>query len=693
MRAREETILNLIGGLDKCFIIPPFQRNYEWSHEQCDELFDDIITAYKTKKTHYLGNVIYYSGENGGAAYSEFILVDGQQRVTTILLLLCAIRDVAEDEAIKQSINIRYLKNDTNMENYRIRLKQTSYDSDDFISVIDGKVNEAHQDSNIVKNYKRFVELLNKCDIEPKIIYDTITKLEVVDVNLQISNDLNAVQTIFEKINSTGKKLTSADLIRNYLLLANSSKEQEDLYKNYWIPIETNVKNENISRFARDYLIMNVFDDVPDDAIYKMFKEHFNETSATHTEILDSLRHFSTFFQWIKFECSPSEKVNKELSYLNLLRTDDLYSLYMYLFDRLFNTNTPELLKILRLLVDFMIRYRIVAPSGGGGALRSVVNQLLEKLNSEEITLSYETILFELSNSSAVSGRFPDDMEFKEALMKSVNTNYARALLLRIEDYETKNISVPLKEVTVEHLMPQKLSSWWIDNLGGKEQADRIYDTYLNCIGNLTPMSLGYNSVNSNKPWNLKLNQIKDVQFNITSQISRYEKWTENEIKQRNQDISDRACSAITSPLKRTRPYQTKTVSEEFSAGLYSLSDISTPMSGTNVRQILFESKVISVASWKNFFTTICELAFDYDNNLMSEIAKNNSIHKSTSKKNYPEKDPIISVSKDKLVDPIEIKNSGVFVESCLSSDRARVYAKELLDIYGITDAFQIEVE
>ena len=116
-------------------------------------------------------------------------------------------------------------------------------------------------------------------------------------------------------------------------------------------------------------------------------------------------------------------------------------------------------------------------------------------------------------------------------------------------------------------------------------------------------------------------------------------------------------------------------------------------MSGTNVRQILFESKVISVVSWKNFFTTICELAFDYDNNLMSEIAKNNSIHKSTSKKNYPEKDPIISVSKDKLVDPIEIKNSGVFVESCLSSDRARVYAKELLDIYGITDAFQIEVE
>ena len=112
-----------------------------------------------------------------------------------------------------------------------------------------------------------------------------------------------------------------------------------------------------------------------------------------------------------------------------------------------------------------MLRYRIVSPSGGGGALRAVIHQLLEKLNSEEIQLSYDNILFELSNSSTITGRYPDDKEFKEALMYSNNLNYryARVVLLKIEESERKNIKVAAKNVTIEHLMPQKLSEWWID--------------------------------------------------------------------------------------------------------------------------------------------------------------------------------------------------------------------------------------
>ena len=113
LRATETNVLNFIGGLDKVFIIPPFQRNYEWNFEQCDELFMDIINSYKRQKTHYLGNVVYYVGRNNGASYSEFILVDGQQRVTTILLLLCALRDSISDSNMFESVNKRYLINDT----------------------------------------------------------------------------------------------------------------------------------------------------------------------------------------------------------------------------------------------------------------------------------------------------------------------------------------------------------------------------------------------------------------------------------------------------------------------------------------------------------------------------------------------------------------------------------------------------
>ena len=693
MRAQEQTVWSIIGGLDKCFIIPPFQRNYEWTFEQCDELFYDIVNAFETGKTHYLGNVVYYVGKNNGASYNEFILVDGQQRITTILLLLCAIRDLTDDENIEKSINTRYLKNDSGSEQFRIRLKQTSYDSKSFIAVIDRNIDNASSDSNIVKNYNHFKDLLKECTISLKDIYETIPKLEVVDVNLQIENDLNAVQTVFEKINSTGKQLSSADLIRNYLLISDSSQEQEKLYQDYWVKIEQTVKNDNISRFARDYLIMNIFEDVPEGNIYKMFKNHYNETQATHIDILSELKKYSDYFAWLKFENSPNNSVNRIITFLNFLRTDDLYPLYLYLFDNLYNSNIIELKRILELFIDFMLRYRIVAPSGGGGALRSVVHQLLEKLNSEEIELKYDSILFELSNSSAISGRFPSDEEFKEALMKSVNVNYARSLLVRMEEIETKNISVPLREITTEHLMPQKLTDWWINNLGGKDEAERIYDRYLNCIGNLTPMSAGYNSSNSNKKWDDKLVHIKNVQFAITSEIASFDKWTEEEIKKRNEEISNRACATITAPLVRTRKYQTKNASEEFVPGLYPVSDVTTPMSNTNVTEILFENTVIKVSSWKEFFKTICEIAYDFDSLLFRTISDSNQIHKATSNRNYPEKDPIITDNKDLLVGPRAVSDSSIYIEGCLSSSRARIYAKQLLDIYGITDDFQINVE
>ena len=339
-----------------------------------------------------------------------------------------------------------------------------------------------------------------------------------------------------------------------------------------------------------------------------------------------------------------------------------------------------------------MLRYRIVAPAGGGGALRSVVHQILDKINSEEISLTYDDILFELSNSSAISGRFPDDEEFTESLTTFVNTQYARVLLLQIEEFETKNVAIPLKEVTVEHLMPQKMTDWWKQNLGGEENAIKVHEKYLNCIGNLTPMSAGYNSVNSNRAWHEKLPQIKNVQFAITSEIGDTPKWTEDEIMQRNKDIAKRACAATISPLPRTRQIKQRSVSSEFVPGLYPISDTSTPMNNTDVTEILFDDKVIKVSTWKEFLKTICSIAYDFDENLFEKIVSENHIHKATSKKNYPSKDPIISRDENLLVTAKEIENTPYFVEGTISSSRARFYAKQLLDIYEITDAFQINV-
>ena len=689
MKAIGTSILNLVGGLDKVFIIPPFQRNYDWSYEQCDELFDDIVKAYKTNTAHYLGNIVYYMGKKSGASFNELILVDGQQRITTILLLLCAIRDYSKQESLK--INSRYLKNDTDIEKFRIRLKQTSYDYASFAAVIDGRnLQEVDRKSNVIQNYKRFIELIKNSDIEPKDIYDTIQKLEVVDVNLEISDDLEKVQTVFEKINSTGRKLQPSDLIRNYLLLATTSAEQEDLYNNYWTKLEQQLGNDNISKFAKFYLITKLYEDVQNDNIYKSFKEYFDKNNSPHIEILNDMLKYSEFYSWIITENCPDEKLNITIEILNLIKTDDLYPLYFILFEKLYNNNIDELRKIMNLISDFMLRYRIVSPSGGGGALRSSIYGLVEKIVGDIVKPSYDSILFELSNSHTPASRFPSNEEFKNQLKNSVNTVYARALLYKMELIEKSNIPVKLNKITIEHLMPQTRTKWWIDYLGGDEETERIYNSYLNCIGNLALISGSYNSKNSNRPWNEKIENLKDVQFIITSSTASNSTWKEQDIINRNEDISERACNEIIGPLKREREYESREATSEFETGIYSLSDIVTPMSGTTLENLIYEGKEYNVKKWRELLPTVCEILYDIDSNTLNTATIDNTIHKATSKQRYNEKDPILCSVPNYLVDPIKLKNANIYVEGCISSDRTRYYVKQILDLYGLTDRFQI---
>lgn len=690
MKASETSVLNFIGGLDKVFIIPPFQRNYEWSNNQCEELFSDIENAFKKQKTHYLGNIVYYFGDNNGAEFQELILVDGQQRISTIVLLLCALRDCEKDAEFQSKITTRYLKNDTSIDKFRIRLKQTSYDYQSFLSVIE-KTPIKDENNNIIKNYKCFLRLLNETTISLVDIYNTIQKLEIVGVNLQIENDLETVQTIFEKINSTGKPLSAADLMRNYLLISKSPTEQQRLYDNYWVNIETTVGNEFISRLAKNYLVIKTYDDVANEEIYSIFKEYFSNANVSHEKILQELEIYSKYFNWMRNFNTPNKQLNKHIQELNALKTEDVYPLYLYLMNKLYDTSEKELVKIFKLLSDFLLRYRIVAPSGGGGALRAVIQKLIEKMDNDEITASYDTLYFELSNSNTKAGRYPDDNDFYSALTQSrkYNHTYGKVLLRKIEEAETKNIGVPLEDITVEHFMPQTPNQWWYDNFDGKEKTYLIYEKYLNCIGNLGIMSQGYNASNSNKPWPDKLQFIQHVQFNLTKEVATNSDWKEKQIIFRNNDLAKRACTAILKPLERTKPLMTV----ECENGLYPASDTTTNMSGSYVKDVLYKNKSLGITSWRYYFNAICKITSELDFEKFRSIVADNIIHKSQSKYRKNIKDPIISMDKTLLVEPKKIGNTDIYSEGSLSSERARVYAKQLLDIFKITDDIQILVE
>ena len=529
-----------------------------------------------------------------------------------------------------------------------------------------------------------------------------------MDVNLDIKDDLESVQTVFEKINSTGKKLEPSDLIRNFLLLSNDIDEQQELYEQYWVKLEETLGSKNVTRFSRDYLITKIFDDVPSDKVYLIFKNHFINSGIEHIGILKDMQKYAEYYSWIlNASCTDDDRNNNEINgyikFLNLLKTDDLYPLYMVLFEKLYIKDRAELKKILNLLCDFMLRYRIVSPSGGGGALRTAIHTLLDKMINNSINITYDELLFELSNSSTPANRFPDNEDFKNTLKNAVNTTYARALLYKMEQVETKNIPVSIDKVTIEHLMPQSLSNWWKDYLVGRdengkideEKINQIYSKYINCIGNLAPISGPYNSQNSNNQWKYKLELLKKIQFSITSEISsnkNYQEWKEENIKIRNENIAERACKDIIGPLPRTRDYESRVATTDFEPGLYDLADLTTPMSGQTPTTIIYNDNNYEISGWYELFGKVCEILNEIDSEKLKDIVVQNKIHKSTSKHNIGIKDPILTYNKEFLISALQVKGTDIYVETSLSSNRARYYTKQLLDMYELTDKFQLYV-
>lgn len=691
MKATETTILKFIGGLYKTFIIPPFQRNYEWTTEQCDELFEDILNAVKSQKPHYLGNIIYYQGENSGAAFSENILIDGQQRVTTILLLLCAIRDITTNEVLKKKIDKHYLQNEDTDDSYRIRLKQTDYDAGCFERLVNGTA-KLDEKGKLATNYNRFKELIKDCGLNPEDLFETIPKLEVVEVNLQI-DELETVQTIFEKINSTGKPLSAADLIRNYLLITNNSKEQNRLYRTYWLKIEKTITTEYISDFVKDYLIMKIYEDVEKDNVYKEFKGYVKNTNLSHEDILKDMNEYAPFYKQILTGDISDKKLAREIQILTYLKAKDMNCLFMYLLKRC-NDENLQSVEIFNLIRCFLTRYRIVSPSAGGGALRHVIHSLVKKLQENQITCDFDSIQFELSNSPTRAGRYPDDEDFKTALMLSnkQNHNYGRAILLAIEEFETKNVPTSFSEVTIEHLMPQTLSEWWTNNLGGKEKAEITYNNYINSIGNLAPLSGPYNSENSNKSWLEKVKIMKDVQFKTTKEVLEKTEWTEAAIQERNKDIAERACKAILAPLPRTRAYTTQKTFDIFIPGTYPISDLDTNMNGSDIKRVSIAGTEIPLESWNQLLVKACEYVLKIDMQKFVQIVKDNLLHKSKKTENSLKYAPIISDNKDYLNSPKKILSTPYFAEGNISCSRARYYTNLLLQQFNLSENSTITV-
>jgi len=692
MRANEKTIKDFIGGYDKVFLIPPFQRNYAWDKKNSQELWDDFEKCTINGTSHYLGNIIYYPSENSGAAYTELILVDGQQRLTTILLLLVAIRDMTNNESLRKDIDDKYLKNSTENEKYRIKLKSITNDNDDFSKIVDGKSDKL-EESNLVSNYRFFCQKVSATTLDHYNFFETIARSEIVDINLQANNNLELVQTVFEKINSTGKPLTSADLIRNLLLSSDSPANQNKLYTDYWMKIEQTLGIDSVPDFVSDYLIIKTtHQSISNKEVYEKFKIYRENSNLSNQEILSDLLNYSEYYKFLIKDSCPNDKISKSIKEINILKASDILPVLLLLLYKMFDENQLELEKIFSLFSDFILRYRLVGDYTGGGALQGTIRQIMNKLNDKTISYNYDDVLKELSNSTTRDGEFPINERFYEKLFtKMFSTDEAKILLSRIEYYNNKDVEIPFEKLTLEHIMPQTLSPKWKSYLGFDEyELMKFHSEYLWNLGNLSLLSGSWNSSLSNRPFEDKNLHYKENQFKITREIvDNYSVWNKNNIEDRAKKLALTAVDATISPLPRTRPYQ-KDRGKAYTPGQYFIFD-DVKTEGAKIKYLIYKNNQIDCKHWYKLFSIVCEISYKENKDRFKKIVEDNLVSKSTKNQNNLdaynlEYDPMITKNKNLLNKPQVITGTKYFCEANLSSLASRNHAIKLIKEMGMDE-------
>lgn len=292
---------DFIGTNKVLFRIPVYQRNYDWSDSNCNRLLDDVYTIIETGEKHFLGTIVFMAAKSGGFALQEYIIIDGQQRLTTLMLILKALSVVAQsvgDECYHE-IEEQYLHNKYCDEEFKVKLKPIKTDNRQFLLLINGKLDEMDEETHIYQNFMLCKERFERwCSrgINPSAVLDALTKLEIVEIVLTKGED--DPQVIFESINSTGLELSNADLIRNYLLM--NADDQERLYEDYWLFIEKTLRNKmdysNLDDFFMQYIVYKTSKPVNSRQLYSSFVKLFKDSGYTQEAILEELKYYARIF-------------------------------------------------------------------------------------------------------------------------------------------------------------------------------------------------------------------------------------------------------------------------------------------------------------------------------------------------------------------------------------------------------------
>ena len=668
-----KVISDLIEKNQRIFKIPVYQRNYDWGIEQCQKLFDDIIKAYQNEKKHFLGTFVYIRGEVDNSTLTEVLVIDGQQRLTTLYILLKALYDSAKNKKITSIYNEiqEYIYNRRCSEEFKIKLKPIQTDNVQLQKLMENKLEDMSLTSNITRNYNFFMELISKVqDFELSDILYGMKKLEMVEIILDKS-DGDEPQIIFESINSTGLELNLADLIRNFLLM--DDRNQDYLFHEYWIKIEQQIGYGEFEEFLIQYLNSKISKNITMQNAYEKFKSYYNENFKNHEDILKDLKKYAKYYAaFIGKKSNYSSEIEYLLNSFRLLKQTTSYPFLLKIFEnheeKYIDDN--ELINILKFLRSYSIR-RIICeiPSN---SLRGLYKGLYDRITNKNNDNNYYNLV-KLISELNTKDRIPDDNQFKEALInKNLYKKIAcKYILSEIENQAKEKIDS--SNLTIEHILPQKENSLvWKEEIG--KEYERIYKTYLHTLGNLT--ITGYNSELGTRKFLEKKEIIKkNSKMNILNKdILNTVKWEEKNILKRAQNLSNIILD-IFDYKKIDHNLKEIGIQEEL-LNLESEIDLKSK----KPFRFIFAGEEVLVSSYVGMLNEFINLLFDIKSKLFYELAKNEfSMTKS--------ENVYIGYDNSKIGRPKEIFNTGIFYETNLSSEYIILFIKTLL----IKSGFDLE--
>lgn len=533
---------DFIGTNKVLFRIPVYQRNYDWSESNCNRLLDDIYGIMQSGDKHFLGTIVFMAAKSGGFALQEYIIIDGQQRLTTLMFILKALSAVAKSvgDDCYHEIEEQYLHNKYCDEEFKVKLKPIKSDNNQFLLLLEDKIDEMDEDTHIYHNFmlcKERFERWTEKGTNPSQVLDALTKLEIVEIVLTKGED--DPQVIFESINSTGLELSSADLIRNYLLM--NADDQEKLYENYWLYIEKTLRNKmdysNLDAFFMQYIVYKTSKPVNNRQLYNSFVKLFKDSGYSQESILKELRYYAEIFGVFVYGSDKySERINKLLYRLRVLNQTTCYPFLLHVFDDyhqgVITEETVE--KILQFILAYLLRRMVCGvPSN---TLRGLFTYLYNRIfkvasNKQKYYETLNKFLFTVSSKDVI----PSAAEFERALQKANiygNNALCRFLLLDIENGDGKEI-LQAENLTIEHIMPQTLSADWI------HIRPEDHEEYLHTLGNLSVT--GYNSELSNKSFSEKQDIIRENSKAVilNSDVLDKENWTVADIQARAKRLAE----------------------------------------------------------------------------------------------------------------------------------------------------------